>query len=35
MYGIEKHPATSDLAIDSLLDYLNELSVSAGNGKAE
>lgn len=35
MYGIEKHPATSDLAIDSLLDYLNELSVSAGNGKAD
>jgi len=34
MYGIEKHPATSDLAIDSLLDYLDELSVSTGNGKA-
>jgi len=34
MYGIEKHPATSDLAINSLLDYLDELSVSAGKGKA-
>lgn len=34
MYGIEKHPATSDLAIDSLLHYLDELSVSTGNGKA-
>ena len=33
MYGIEKHPATSDLAINSLLDYLDELSVSTGNGK--
>jgi TetR/AcrR family transcriptional repressor of nem operon len=33
MYGIEKHPATSDLAINSLLHYLDELSVSAGNCK--
>ncbi len=34
MYGIEKHPATSDLAINSLLHYLDELSVSVGNGNA-
>jgi TetR/AcrR family transcriptional repressor of nem operon len=33
MYGIEKRPATSDLAINSLLRYLDELSVSAGNSK--
>jgi len=33
MYGIEKRPATSDLAINSLLRYLDELSVSAGNRK--
>ena len=33
MYGIEKRPATSDLAINSLLQYLDELSVSAGNCK--
>ena len=32
-YGIEKRPATSDLAINSLLRYLDELSVSAGNRK--
>ncbi|MBW2094104.1 MAG: TetR/AcrR family transcriptional regulator [Deltaproteobacteria bacterium] len=34
MYGIEKHPATSDLAINSLLHYLDELSVSVENGNA-
>ena len=33
MNGIEKRPATSDLAINSLLRYLDELSVSAGNRK--
>jgi len=33
MYGIEKHPATSDLAINCLLDYLDELSISSENEK--
>ncbi len=30
MYGIEKDPATSDLAINSLLDYIDALSTESG-----
>ncbi|RLC26027.1 MAG: hypothetical protein DRH56_05155 [Deltaproteobacteria bacterium] len=30
MYGVEKDPATSDLAINSLLDYIDALSTESG-----